>query len=301
MPLIQTNSVEIFYEEFGDLDAPVILLVMGLGMQMIGWPDRFCQSLADRGFCVVRFDNRDTGLSTKISGRKVDVTSALMRNFMGMKIDVPYTLDDMAGDAVGLMNALGIDKAHIVGASMGGMIAQIVAAKHAERIKSLTSIMSSSGNPRLPAGKPAATGTLMARRPARSDYEASIQFEMDIHRIIGSPGYPASDDVLRANIERAHDRSYYPAGLIRQFTAVLASGSRVDLLKTIKSPTLVLHGADDPLVPVEAGEDTARHIPGAALKVIPGWGHDFPAELILVFVQLIANHCKDAEALAVAR
>jgi pimeloyl-ACP methyl ester carboxylesterase len=301
VPSLRANGLDICYDEVGDAKAPPLLLIMGLGTQMIAWPDAFCGRLADRGFRVIRFDNRDVGLSSKIENApKVDIASAFMRALTGQKVEAPYTLDDMAEDAVGLLDALAIDKAHIVGASMGGMIAQTVAAKHASRTRSLTSIMSSSGDPKLPQAKPAAGEALISPRPAQSDREASIQFGMNTYRAIGSPGYPAPEPELRAKIERAFDRSYYPAGFARQLVSVLASGSRVEMLKTIHVPTLVLHGEDDPLVPVEAGKDTARLIPGAVLKTIPGWGHDVPTPLIPILVEAIASHCEKADRAAAA-
>ena len=296
MPAVRINAIDIFYDQFGDAGAPVILLVMGLGMQMIAWPETFCGTLADRGFRVVRFDNRDVGLSTKIhGGKRLDLSSAFIRYFLGLRIDAPYSLDDMRNDTVGLMDALEIEKAHVVGASMGGMIAQLVASRNGERVKSLVSIMSSSGDPRLPTGKPKAVATLTASRPPKDDRESCVRFEMSIRRAIESPGYPASETHLRAEVERTYDRNNYRAGMARQLMAVLSSGSRVELLRTIRVPALVLHGVDDPLVPVEAGEDTARHIPGAVLKTFPGWGHDMPAALIPVLADEIAGHCRAAE------
>jgi pimeloyl-ACP methyl ester carboxylesterase len=301
LPSLRANGLDIFYDEVGDARAPALLLIMGLGTQMIAWPEAFCGRLADRGFRVVRFDNRDVGLSSKIENAPtVEVAAAFMRALTGQKIQAPYTLDDMANDAVGVMDALAIDKAHIVGASMGGMIAQTIAAKYASRARSLTSIMSSSGDPRLPQARPGAGEALVAPRPAQSDREASIQFGMNVIRAIGSPGYPPPEPELRAKIERAFDRSHYPAGVARQMVGILASGCRVELLKTIRVPTLVLHGEDDPLVPLEAGKDTARHVPGAVLKTIPGWGHDIPTPLIPILVEHIASHCEKADRAAAA-
>jgi pimeloyl-ACP methyl ester carboxylesterase len=301
MPLLRANSIDIFYDEIGDPKAPALLLIMGLGAQMIGWPEAFCGRLADRGFRIIRFDNRDIGLSTKIEDApKVDLAAAFMSAVAGRPLEAPYNLDDMARDAIGLMDALGLAKAHVVGASMGGMIAQIIAAKHGERARSLTSMMSTSGDPNLPQGKPAAMASLTATRPPQSDREASIQFGVSVLRAIGSPGYPSPEPELRAIVERSFDRSYYPFGFARQMIAILASGSRVELLRTIRIPTLVLHGADDPLVPVEAGKDTARHIPGAALKIMPGWGHDIPAALIPNLVEAIASHCERVDRAAAA-
>ncbi len=296
MPTARANGIELFYDEVGRPDAPAILLIMGLATQMIAWPDAFCGLLADRGFRIIRFDNRDVGLSTKLDGvRALDIREAFLRLASGQPIDAPYSLDDMALDAVGLMDALGVARAHVVGASMGGMIAQIVAAKHPARTRSLTSIMSSSGDPRLPPAKPHALATLAAPRPPQGDREAAIMLGVATYRAIGSPGYPTSEAELTAKIARAFDRSYYPAGAARQLVAVLANGSRVELLKTIRAPTLVLHGADDPLAPVEGGEDTARHTPGAKLTVIPGWGHDFPTALLPRLADAVASHCAAAD------
>ncbi|MFO1135144.1 MAG: alpha/beta hydrolase [Rhodoblastus sp.] len=296
MPEIAANGIRIAYDEIGDPKAPAILLIMGLGTQMIAWPLPFCRALAERGFRVVRFDNRDIGLSTKFDkAGTVNVAAAFARALIGRSVEAPYKLDDMAADAVGLMDELDIDQAHVVGASMGGMIAQIVAAKYRDRVRSLVSIMSSSGDPRLPSAKPRAMAALLAPRPGAENRERVIKHGMNIYRIIGSPGFPTSDAELRAKIEQAADRSYYPAGVARQMVAILASGSRAELLSTISAPTLVLHGADDPLVPVEAGVDTARRVPGARLQIIPGMGHDLAPGLVPILAEAIADHCLAAD------
>jgi pimeloyl-ACP methyl ester carboxylesterase len=217
----------------------------------------------------------DVGLSTKFDAAPpIDVGAALERVMAGEKINPPYDLTDMAADTVGLMDRLAIKKAHIVGASMGGMIAQIVAAKYPDRVRSLVSIMSSSGDPGLPQALPEAMAAIMQARPDGSDRELAVQHGMRIYRAIGSPGFPTPDDELRIKVGAAFDRSYYPVGVGRQFAAIMATGSRVDMLKKLSVPTLVLHGADDPLVPVEAGRHTAAQIPGSTLTVIPGMGHD---------------------------
>ena len=292
MQIAAANGVDLAYDEVGDPKAPTILLIMGLGTQMITWPEAFCEGLAQRGFRVVRFDNRDIGLSTTFeSAAPVDVAAAFARAAAGKPVGAPYTLNDMAADAIGLMDALGIDRAHVVGASMGGMIAQIIAARYPDRTRSLISIMSSSGHPDLPQGTPEAIAALLAPRPDAGDREGIIAHGMRAYRAIGSPGFPTPDAALRAKVERAADRSYYPAGVGRQLLAVLASGSRVDLLKEIRVPSLVIHGADDPLVPVEAGIDTARCISGAALQIIPGMGHDLADGLIPILTEAIAEHC----------
>ncbi|HXW20185.1 MAG TPA: alpha/beta hydrolase [Roseiarcus sp.] len=296
MPLAHANGIDIFYDEIGDKKAPALLLIMGFATQLIGWPDPFCGRLADRGFHVIRFDNRDIGLSTKIENApRVDLLAAFANAVAGRPVAAPYNLADMAKDALGLIDALGLDKAHVVGASMGGMIAQIIAAKHGGRVRSLTSIMSTSGDPKLEPPRPEAGAALTASRPPRDDREASIQFGANGWRVIGSPSYPTPEAELRTEVARAYDRSNYFAGLPRQLAAVLATGSRVELLKTIRVPTLVLHGADDPLIPVAGGKDTARHIPGAKLKIIPGWGHDLPTALIPTLVEAIATHCEGAD------
>lgn len=301
MPVATANGIDIAYDEVGDPAAPAILLVMGLGTQMIAWPEALCGALAERGFRVIRFDNRDIGLSTKIEqAAPVDLLAAFARAVAGKSVDAPYSLNDMAADTVGLMDALGIGRAHVVGASMGGMIAQIVAARYPNRTRSLTSIMSSSGDPSLPQGKPEAVSALLVPRPQVDDRAGIIEASMKILRVIGSPGFPTPDAELRAKVERAIDRSYYPPGIGRQMLAILASGSRVELLKQIKVPTLVIHGEDDPLVPLEAGEDTARHVAGAKLKTVPGMGHDLADDLVPILVDAIGRHCVIADSYAAA-
>src|SRR6476469_5119409 len=271
MPVISANGIDLAYAARGNRGDPAILLIMGLATQMIAWPEPFCDGLAARGFRVVRFDNRDIGLSTKFeAAAPIDLGAVLQRVMAGEKINPPYDLADMAADTVGLMDRLGIEKAHVVGASMGGMIAQIVAVKYPDRVRSLVSIMSSSGDPSLPQAKPEAMTAIMQARPDGSDRELAIQHGMRIYRAIGSPGFPTPDDELRTKVGAAFDRSYYPVGVGRQIVAIMASGSRVDMLKKLSVPTLVLHGADDPLVPVEAGRHTAAQILGSTLTVIPG-------------------------------
>ena len=296
MPVTSANGIEIAYDDRGNRSDPAVVLVMGLATQMIAWPEAFCDGLAARGFRVVRFDNRDVGLSTKFDAApSVDLGAVLQRLIAGEKLNPPYDLTDMAGDTVGLMDRLAIEKAHVVGASMGGMIAQVVAAKYPTRVRSLVSIMSSSGDPGLPQAKPEAMAAITQARPDGSDRELAIQHGMKIYKAIGSPGYPTPDEELRAKVGAAFDRSYYPVGIGRQFAAILANGSRVEMLKRLSVPTLVLHGADDPLVPVEAGRHTAASIPGSSLTVIPGMGHDIAAGLIPVLVEAIAAHCRKAD------
>ncbi len=296
MPAVRANGLTIEYEERGAPDAPVILLVMGFSAQLTLWPDDFCDALADGGFRVIRFDNRDIGLSEKFDDAPVpDIMNLIMRAMQGEKLDVAYTLDDMTLDAVGLLDALGIETAHVVGMSMGGMIAQLLAANHATRVKSLVSIMSSSGDPGLPSGKPEVLQTLTNRPADPDDREAQIAHGVKVFKMIGSPGYPVGDAELRARVSRSIDRSFYPQGATRQYAAIIASGSRVEALKTISVPALVIHGADDPLVPVEAGKDTARHVPGADLMIVEGMGHDIAPGLVKTLAVAILDHCHKAQ------
>lgn len=280
MPRVQANGIEIEYESFGRESDPVVLLIMGLGGQLTIWPEAFCEGLAGRGFRVIRYDNRDAGKSTHLVEAGVpDIPGLMGRAIRGEPVVTPYALTDMAQDAVGLLDALGVDRAHIVGASMGGMIAQLVAAHHPDRTLSLTSIMSSSGRRDLPPARPEAMEALMAPPPGEGR-EDRIVASMRAWRVIGSPGHPATDAELRADAERDIDRvPYEPTGTTRQMAAILAAPPRNDILGSITAPSLVIHGADDPLVPVEAGRDTAAAIPGAALIVVPGMGHDITVSL----------------------
>lgn len=299
MPLIKSNGIEIFYDEFGEPERPTVLLIMGLGTQMLAWSELFCTLLASSGLRVIRYDNRDVGLSSRMEGApKVNVGWAMAKAWLGLKVWSPYSLEDMAADAVGLLDALGVERAHTVGASMGGMIAQIVAANHPQRALSLTSIMSTSGRRGLPGPQPAARAVLTAKRPTGASEETLVNFSMGILRAIGSPAFPTPEDDLRDYVRTVLRRSYYPPGFIRQLLAILANGSRVELLKSIRMPTLVLHGEADPLLPVENGRDTARCISGARLETIPGWGHDLPPVLAPRLARVIAEHCLKATAVA---
>ena len=290
MPQVRANGIDVEYESFGGADDPVILLIMGLGGQLTLWPETFCRGLAARGFRVIRFDNRDVGKSTHfIDAGVVDIPDLMARAMAGKAVVTPYALEDMAQDAVGLLDALGVERAHIVGASMGGMIAQVVAAHHPARTTSLTSIMSSTGRRDLPPGRPEAMAALMT--PLASDSrEDRIAASMKTWRIIGSPGYPATDAELRADAERDIDRvPYEPTGVARQMAAILVAPPRNDMLKSVAAPTLVIHGAEDPLVPVEAGQDTAASIPGAELIIVPGMGHDVTVALTPVLEKHVGD------------
>lgn len=279
-------------ESLGDPARPAIVLIMGLGMQLTGWPDSFCEALVARGYRVIRFDNRDCGLSGRVTGKKRgNLLLAMAAAALGLPVRTPYTLEDMAGDTIGLMDSLGLERAHIVGASMGGMIAQVLAAKFPQRVLSLTSIMSTSGNRRVSKPAKAARKVLLARPADPKNTDAVIEHMVDMFGVIGSPAYPSTREELRRHIGRSVRRAYYPAGVARQLLASIASGDRRKQLRGITAPTLVIHGAEDPLVPLAAGRDTAQHIPGAALLVIDGMGHDFPEALMPRLAAAIADHC----------
>ena len=292
MPKATANGIEIFYDEQGPSDAPPMLLIMGFGAQLTLWPDELVDALVGHGFRVIRYDNRDVGLSQKFDGVKAPgVIKMTLLAKLGMTPRTPYTLADMADDGAGLLDALGIDRAHIVGGSMGGMIAQHFAARHAERCLSLTSIFSTTGNPKLPQAKPEAMKALITR-PANNDEETLVEHGVMLARTIGSPGYPAPEDRLRERTRASVQRSFYPEGSTRHLSAIVADGDRRAMLKGIGVPTLVLHGEDDPLVPCAGGRDTAATIPGAQLKTIPGWGHDLPLELVDEIADAIAAHAR---------
>ncbi|HQR69776.1 MAG TPA: alpha/beta hydrolase [Burkholderiaceae bacterium] len=300
MAQVEANGLSFDVEDSGDRNAPVVLLIMGLGTPAALWPDGFVDRLLAAGLRVIRFDNRDCGHSTRLRSATVsrNLTGAIARALMRLPVRAPYTLDDMADDAAGLLTALGVARAHVVGASMGGMIAQVLAARHPGRVLSLVSIMSNSGNPspRLALGKPRALRAILHRPRNVDDVQQLTDHLIRVFGIIGSPGYPSEPHLLRAQLERVALRGYYPAGTARQLLAILASGDRRPQLARITAPTLVIHGQDDPLVPVAAGIDTARHIRGARLEVIPGMGHDFPPALQPRITELIAAHVRGAEA-----
>lgn len=291
MPQILANGMSLEYDQFGDKCAPAIVLVMGLGGQLIGWPEPFCQGLGEHGFRVIRFDNRDIGLSTKFDGVRIKIPLGQLDAASGPdRSQIPYTLDDMARDTAGLIEALHASPAHVVGISMGGMIAQLVAADHPARVRTLTSIMSTSGNPDLPAADPQVARQVFAGLPRDASREAMIDYHVQTAQMIGSPGYPVREQVLRERVRLAIERSYYPQGFVRQHAAIRAGGSRVEALERITAPTLVIHGSADRLVPPAGGIDTAAHIKNAKLEMIEGMGHDLPPRLLPRLVELIAAH-----------
>jgi pimeloyl-ACP methyl ester carboxylesterase len=296
--IVRTNGIDLCYEIFGDANAEPMLLIMGLGGQMILWDDAFCQQLAARGFRVIRFDNRDIGKSSKLSGGKRLTPFELLKfRFLKIPVAAPYKLHDMAEDVIGLMDALHIKSAHLVGMSMGGMIAQEVAISFPQRVRSLTSIMSTTGNPRIPPPTREAAAMLMAPPPTtREEYLVRFAQTWKVLRVGSFPLDEARDRELA---ERTFERGLNPAGVGRQFRAILASGSRKERLHSVKAPTLVIHGTVDPLVHPEGGKDTAASISGAKLLMIEGMGHALPIPIWPQIIDAIDKHAHAASARAV--
>jgi len=288
---VAVNGIEIVYDTFGEPTAAPLLLVMGLGGQMIAWDEALCRQLAAQGYWVIRFDNRDVGLSTRFADLGIPNILAMMQAQMaGEEIVPPYLLRDMADDAVGLLEALGIEGAHIVGVSMGGMIVQEMVIHHPERVLTMTSIMSSTGNPALPPPKPEAMAILL--EPAPEGRENYIESSVRASQVLNGPGFPLDVERVRMKAGLAFDRGLSPAGTTRQLAAVLGSGSRKEALQSVTVPTLVIHGDADPLVPVEGGIDTAEAIAGAELLIINGMGHDLPPTVWPQVMDAIIKHAR---------
>ena len=289
------NGIEVVYETIGDPSNPPLLLVMGLGMQLIHWDRELCEQLAARGFLVIRFDNRDSGRSTQVEAPVPN----LRRAMAGLRIDAPYLLDDMAADAFGLLDHLGIEAAHVVGASMGGMIAQTMAIERPERVLSLTSIMSTTGERR--AGRPKLRVWSVLTRRAPRDKDAYVDYFARVFRMIGSKDLPPEDeDRIRQVAAATYERGHHPAGSGRQLAAILASGDRTEGLRGLRVPTTVVHGRADPLVPLRGGRATARAIPEARLIEIPGMGHDLPQQVWPRIVDAVAETAERATPVKVA-
>jgi len=278
----------------GPAGAPPLLMIMGLGMQLTGWPDELVDALVARGFRVIRFDNRDAGLSQGFEAMGVpNLMAASLQWLLRLPVRAPYSLADMAGDVLGLMAALDLESAHVCGASMGGMIAQHLAAGHPSRVRSLTLMMTSSGARRLPQPRAHIRQALMAR-PAGDDADAVMAHLTHLMHLIGSPGYRPDPVAQQARLQAAFQRAWRPDGTARQLVAVAADGDRTPLLRRIRAPTAVIHGREDPLVPPAAGEDLARHIAGATLDLVPGMGHDLPQPLLTRFADGIAAAARRA-------
>lgn len=282
--LAPCNGIEIAYQEVGDPDGEPLLLVMGLGTQMLGWDEELCEMLAERGFRVVRFDNRDIGHSTMLESAGVPKRLDL---FLGRRASAPYVLSDMAADTIGLMDHLGIESAHVVGASMGGMIGQTLAIEHADRVRSLVSIMSTTGSRRVGTPTLKAFGIMLAKAPRGR--EAYVERIVKTFRVIGSPAYPMDEPQFRKLAGEMYDRSHNPKGVLRQMHAITASGNRTPALHRLRLPVTVTHGTRDPLVRPSGGRATARAIPGARLRIVEGMGHDLPRALWPTFADEIAD------------
>lgn len=291
---VQANGLRIEVDDQGPTDGPVVLLIMGLGMPLIAWPQALVDLLVARGFRVLRFDNRDIGLSQGFDQAGIPpIAIAGLRHLLRLPGRSPYSLRDMAQDALGVLDALDIARAHVCGASMGGMIAQHLAASAPRRVASLTLMMTSSGARSLPQPSWALKSNLVSR-PTDPGEEAAVEWVMQVLRTIGSPGYPASDESLHARARASVQRAWHPAGSARQLLAIVADGDRTPLLRRITAPTRIVHGMDDPLVPVACGEQLARHIEGAQTDFIPGMGHDLPEALLDHFAQGIAENAARA-------
>lgn len=294
MPKAATNGVELEYELKGPEDGAPLLLVGGLGVQIISWTETFVDALADRGFRVVTYDNRDIGLSTKHdSWGPADIKSAFAQARSKQKVEAPYTLEDMADDAAGLLDALGIDKAHIVGSSNGGAIAQTLAIRHPDKIVTMVSIMATSGRRGLPWPQGEVAEWLARPRNPSGTREGAMDEAVSTSHLIGSPGFPRDEAVLRDRAGRLYDRCFYPAGASRQLLASIASGdSRVDRLNEIAVPTLVIHGREDPLVDLACAEDVQKTIPDAEILVVDGMGHDYPDGAVPAIADAIVENSK---------
>jgi len=287
---VTANGISIEVEDHGSPAGEPLLLIMGLGMQLVAWHEDFVALLVERGFRVIRFDNRDIGLSQSFDPSGVpNLALDWMRFAFGMRVRSPYTLADMAADSVGVLDALGIAKAHVCGASMGGMIAQQIAVRHRERLKSLTLMMTSSGARRLPQPSLKVRAALLSRPQDPRDVDSVVAHYVRLYRLIGSPAYPASDEYLQQRLQMSVRRSYRPQGTARQMVAIAADGDRTPLLRAIVAPTQVIHGNADPLVPVAAGNDLASKIRDARLDVVEGMGHDLPHALWPRFAEGISS------------
>ena len=287
---ISANGIALEVEDHGSPTGEPLLLVMGLGMQLVAWHDDFVRSLVDRGFRVIRFDNRDIGLSRSFDALGMPSLGwGSVKHLLGLKVSSPYSLIDMANDCVGVLDALGIASAHVCGASMGGMIAQQLAARHPQRVKSLTLMMTSSGARRLPGPSMKVRSAMLSRPADPKSIDSVVAHYVSLYKLIGSPGYPSSDEWLRQRLNMSVRRSHRPLGTARQLMAIVADGDRSALLASIKVPTQVLHGLADPLVPVAAGHDLARKILGAKIDLVEGMGHDLPVPLWPRFVASVSD------------
>lgn len=291
MPFVPANGIQLAYESYGDETAPVVLMVMGLGGQLTMWPDKLVEDLVAGGYRVVLFDNRDIGLSHHHKGEtSPKILRQIILRRLGIKLKTPYALVDMAQDTMGLMDALQLDRVHLVGISMGGMISQHVAALAPHRINSLTAIMTTTGNPKLPRPSGKVMKAMVRRGPPPTKRDEIIDLSVATFGVIGTPGEDQNANGMRDRITRSFDRSYNPAGVARQMSAIVASGDFRKYTRRIKAPTLVVHGSEDPLVPIEGGRDIARLVRGAQMEVIDGMGHDVPPRFLPRITQHMLDH-----------
>jgi pimeloyl-ACP methyl ester carboxylesterase len=292
----RTNGLELEYETFGDENAPPLLLVMGFSQQLIAWDNGFCLQLASRGFHVVRFDNRDVGLSTKLDAAPVPNMTAILG---GDGSTIAYSIEDMADDTAGLVEALGLDAVHVAGLSMGGMIAQSLAIRHPSRVRSLASIMSTTGDRAV--GQASSEALAFVGRRGPTERSAAIEHGVLVWRTLRSPGYPFDDATVRDRVVRSYDRSFYPRGAARQAAAIVSQRDRTDALRRVNVPAVVVHGANDPLIHVSGGEATAGAIPGARLVVVPGMGHDLPEGVWPIVIDAVASNIDRGQASKASR
>lgn len=292
MPQATIDHLTLEYETFGNATDPAMLLIMGLGSQLIQWPTRFCQQLADRGHFVIRYDHRDIGLSSRMDHLKLpNIPWLLIRRRLGLQPKIPYQLDDLAADALALLDYLHIDKAHLVGVSMGGMIAQLISIQFPERVLSLTSMMSTTGNPKLPRPTREAQTALAAplKRKGQLSFDNQVELSMKGWKAIGSPAFPQNDELLRAQCETVLRRGHHSPGIGRHLLACLCAPDRRAQLQQLTLPTLVIHGSADPLIPLACGEDTATNIPHSELYIIDGMGHDLPEAVLPQLIEKITS------------
>lgn len=291
MPHVTANGIKIAYEDFGDMSAPAVLMIMGLGGQLTMWSDELVEDLVAGGYRVILFDNRDIGLSHQHTGEKSpNIIRQILLRRIGIKVKTPYALIDMAKDTIGLMDALKLETAHLVGISMGGMIAQHVASLVPDRVTSLTAIMTTTGNPKLPSPSGDVMKAMVRRGPQPTTRDEIIDLSVATFGVIGTPGEDQNTNGMRDRITRSYDRNYNPAGVPRQMSAIVSAGDFRKHTRSIKAPTLVMHGSKDPLVPIEGGHDIAKLVRGARMEVLDGMGHDVPPRFLPEITKHMLGH-----------